>query len=161
MKELLHGKGGGALEQAAQGGCGFSSCGDIQDQPGHLPVQHAVRSLLCRGIGLNLWRSLPAPTIQWFCDSVTFAHTNLLQNNAENYFCTPSALGRWLKSVEPIEENYNWTGKEKMKSNCCMWGNRILFHISEILWGVLLRFCATIHFIFQTAITIYWVFLVS
>ena len=32
----------GALEQAAQGGCGVSSSGDIQDPPGQGPVQLAV-----------------------------------------------------------------------------------------------------------------------
>jgi len=32
----------GALEQAAQGGCGVSFSGDIQDPPGQDPVQPAV-----------------------------------------------------------------------------------------------------------------------
>ena len=32
----------GALEQAAQGGCGVSFSGDIQDPPGQGPVQPAV-----------------------------------------------------------------------------------------------------------------------
>ena len=32
----------GALEQAAQGGCGISFSGDIQDPPGQGPVQPAV-----------------------------------------------------------------------------------------------------------------------
>jgi len=32
----------GALERAAQGGCGFSSSGDLQDLPGQGPVQPAV-----------------------------------------------------------------------------------------------------------------------
>ena len=32
----------GALEQAAQGGCGVSFSGDIQDPPGQGPVQLAV-----------------------------------------------------------------------------------------------------------------------
>jgi len=31
-----------ALEQAAQGGCGVSFSGDIQDPPGQGPVQPAV-----------------------------------------------------------------------------------------------------------------------
>jgi len=33
---------GGALEQAAQGGCGVSFSGDIQDPPGQGPVHPAV-----------------------------------------------------------------------------------------------------------------------
>ena len=62
--ELLHSKGERALEQAAQGGCGFSFSGDIQDLPGCLPVQPDVGDLFCRRAGLyDLWRSLPAPTI--------------------------------------------------------------------------------------------------
>jgi len=36
-EELLHSEGDGALEQAAQGGCG-----DIQDPSGQGPVQPAV-----------------------------------------------------------------------------------------------------------------------
>ena len=41
-EELLHSEGDGALEQAAQGGCGVSFSGDIQDLPGHGPVQPAL-----------------------------------------------------------------------------------------------------------------------
>ena len=37
-------------EQAAQGGYGVSFSVDIQDPSGHLLVQPAVRSLLCRGL---------------------------------------------------------------------------------------------------------------
>lgn len=50
-KELLHSK--GALEQAAQGGCGFSFSRDIQDPPAHLHVQPAVGDLLYRGVELD------------------------------------------------------------------------------------------------------------
>ena len=35
---ILYDKGDGAQEQAAQGGCGVSFYGDIQDPSGHLPV---------------------------------------------------------------------------------------------------------------------------
>ena len=40
-EELLHSEGEGALEQAAQGGCGIFS-GDIEDLPGQGPLQPAV-----------------------------------------------------------------------------------------------------------------------
>jgi len=41
-EELLHSVGDGALEQAAQTGCGVSFSGDIQNLPGQGPVQPAL-----------------------------------------------------------------------------------------------------------------------
>ena len=50
-EELLHPEGDGALEQAAQRGCGVSFSGDIQDPPGQAPEQPAVGDPPSAGAG--------------------------------------------------------------------------------------------------------------
>ena len=42
MRKNFFPQGDGALEQAAQGGCGVSFSGDIQDPPGQGPLQPTV-----------------------------------------------------------------------------------------------------------------------
>ena len=46
MQELLYRESDGALEQAAQRGCGVSFSGDIQDLSRRLPAQLTVGNLL-------------------------------------------------------------------------------------------------------------------
>ena len=64
-EELLPSEGDGALEQAAQGGCGVSFSGDIQNPPGCCPVQPAVGDpALAGAAGIDdSQRSLPTPSI--------------------------------------------------------------------------------------------------
>jgi len=49
-EELLPSEGDGAPAQAAQGGCGVSFSGDIQDPPGQGPVQPAVGDPALAGV---------------------------------------------------------------------------------------------------------------
>ena len=68
-EELLPSEGVRALEQAAQGGCGVSLPGDIQDPPGQGPVQPAVGDPALAG-GLD-WMTHRGPfQPRTFCDSV-------------------------------------------------------------------------------------------
>ena len=68
-EELLHSEGDGALERAAQGGCGVSFSGDIQDLPGQGPVQPALGDSALAG---ELDQMIPRGPFQPlpFCDSV-------------------------------------------------------------------------------------------
>ena len=68
-EELLPSEGDGALEQAAQGGCGVSFSGDIQDPPGQGPAQPAVGDPASAG-GLD-WVTHRGPfQPRPICDSV-------------------------------------------------------------------------------------------
>ena len=68
-EELHHSEGDGAVDQAAQGGCGVSFSGDIQDPPGQGPAQPAVGDPALAG-GLD-WVTHRGPfqTLS-YCDSV-------------------------------------------------------------------------------------------
>jgi len=66
---LLPSEGEGALEQAAQGGCGVSFSGDIQDPPGQGPVQPAVGDPASAG-GLDYMTHRGPFQPLLFCDSV-------------------------------------------------------------------------------------------
>jgi len=67
-EELLPSEGDGALAEAAQGDCGVSLSGDIQDPPGRGPVQPAVGDPASAG-GLDLMthRGLFQPLL--FCEA--------------------------------------------------------------------------------------------
>ena len=70
-EELLPSEGDGALAQAAQRGCGVSFSGDIPAPPGRGAVPPTLGAPASAG-GLDQMtqRSLPTPTILWFCNSV-------------------------------------------------------------------------------------------
>ena len=68
-EELLPSEGDGVLEQPAQGGCGFSFSGDIQDPPGQGPAEPALGDpALAGGVDWMTHRGPFQP--RTFCDSV-------------------------------------------------------------------------------------------
>ena len=74
-KELLSFQGDGALEQAAQRGCGVSFAGDIENPPGRGPVQLDLGDpASARGLDWMIHRGPFQPltlcdsVILWFCD---------------------------------------------------------------------------------------------
>jgi len=69
-EELLHSEGDGALEQAAQGGCGVSFSGDTQNPPGRGPVQPAVGDPASPGGLDQVIHRIPFQPLT-FCDSVS------------------------------------------------------------------------------------------
>jgi len=71
-EELLPSEGDGALEKAAQRGCGVSFSGDIQNAPGRGPVQPAVGDPASAG-GLDSMIPRDPFQPQTFCDSVSQA----------------------------------------------------------------------------------------
>ena len=76
-EEFLHFENDRALEQVAQRGCRFSFSGGIQNPPWQGPVQSALDEPVFSGVvgPDDPQRSLPSPTILWFCDS------KILQSN--------------------------------------------------------------------------------
>ena len=114
------------------GRCGFSFSGDIQDLPRYLPVQPAVRGLLCRGVGFSdLLRSLLAPKILRFCDIS-------LQATREHslvfwcvfvclfvcfvcvcfLFCFVFSLNRLPKVIKDCEKGIIFLDKKNMRRKC-------------------------------------------
>lgn len=58
--ELLYNEGGRALAQAAQGGCGVSLSGDIQNSPGLVPVSPAPGDTACQGGWTGCFPEVPS-----------------------------------------------------------------------------------------------------
>ena len=75
-EELLPSEGDGALEQAAQGGCGVSLSGGIQDLPGQGPVQPALGDPASAEELDQMTHRGPFQPLP-FCDSVTFEFMGL------------------------------------------------------------------------------------
>lgn len=75
-EKLLYCENDRALEQAAQGDCGLSFAEDVQNLPGHFPVQPYRREpALAVGETRSSPKVLFSPhsyVILWFCDKLLF-----------------------------------------------------------------------------------------
>ena len=108
----------GTLEQAAQGGCGFSSSGDIQDSPGQGPVQPAVGDpAWARGLDWVTHRGPFQP--RTFCDSVI--RSSFMRANP------------WCQLITESQNSSGWKG---------LWGDGVvqspcskLGHLEQVAQG--------------------------
>jgi len=123
-EELLPSEGDGALEQAAQGGCGVSFSGDIQTLPGRGPVQPAVGDPASAG-GLD--QMIPRGPFQPLpcCDSVIlYGSTVRLDEGSEKRgFTFPSDSKAGVEHspyTESMQAGYTqavWRGWRKLKKS--------------------------------------------
>jgi len=77
-EEFLPSEGDGTLEQAAQGGCGVSFSGDIQDAPGQGPPQPTVGDPASAGALDYMTHRGPFQPLP-FCDSVIIFTSEILK----------------------------------------------------------------------------------
>ena len=108
-EELLPSEGDGALEQAAQGGCGVSFSGDIPAPPGQDPVQPALGDpASAGGLGWVTHRGPFQPLL--FCDSLRhFRHAFKPRSGVGLEVPSPSSL--WVRTITKAEG--------QTKSQCC------------------------------------------
>ena len=132
-EELLHSDGDGALQQAAQRGCGVSFSGDIQNLWMRSCATCSRWPCFGRVFGLDdPQRSLPTPTILWFC------------NGKKNGLRVKGSKMDWVGSVrwhgtEHVWESpllpediwwwfaQRWAGEGSVplfSSSCCCWWRR-------------------------------------
>ena len=114
-EELLPSEGDGALEQAAQRGCGVSFSGDIQGPPGRGPMQPALGGWPCFGRGGgpdDPQRTLPTPNILWFCEAALppwhpATQSHLFRINTRQ---PAQHTGSWscCSSEKPPSSSLNW-----------------------------------------------------
>jgi len=130
-EELLHSEDDGALEQAAQGGCGVLFSGDIQDLPGQGPVYPAVGDPASTGSWTRWSPEVPSnpyhSVILWFCERALnlqdwfHKQKNLLVGY---WWCTmrpatmcssPPSSALWLQLAFPLDD---FTAKRERRKWC-------------------------------------------